>query len=190
MQERYNQSMANKRRCTVASSSRGTADSAGAEGSGSPSMTSASAASSATAASATAVRPYDRPIHRSPGDDGFEMPSMTEEEADTVTGGFMAVGGVRNMVKALEKALSVMGAEVCRVWDRLVCVCDWCFSIYVYIVSEGPRRRPCPAWMPGCQGIVLGAFGVFGRACRYIYHIKRSHDQPSSKCDQPPTPTP
>lgn len=116
MQERYNASMASKRLCTVASSSRGTADSAGAEGSGSPSA--ASAASSATAGGVampydTVPRPYERGVERSPGDDGFEAPCMTEEEAARVTGGFMAVGGVRNMVKALEKALSGMGAEVC-----------------------------------------------------------------------------
>lgn len=115
MQARYNASMASKRLCTVASSSRGTADSAGAEGSGSPSAASASAsaASSATAATAGVPRPYEKRTHRSPGDDCFDVPSMTEEEAARVSGGFMAVGSVWNLVKALEKALSGMGAKVC-----------------------------------------------------------------------------
>lgn len=124
MQARYNESMASKRHCTVASSSRGTADSAGAEGSGSPSA--ASAASSAMAASGYVPRPFEEGTYRSPGDDGFDVPCMTEEEAGKVTGGFMAVGGVRNMVKALEKALSGMGAEVCnlrRLRRVRLCVC-------------------------------------------------------------------
>lgn len=135
MQERYNASMASKRLCTVASSSRGTADSAGAEGSGSPSA--ASAASSATAASLgaaarlheTVPSPYEMPTERSPGDDGFEVPCMTEEEAARVTRGFMAVGGVRNLVKALEKALSGMGAKVCP-YVSYSYVCIYIFSSF------------------------------------------------------------
>eukprot|EP00903_Cladosiphon_okamuranus_P015453 g14271.t2 len=100
MQQRFNRSMASKCLCIWV------------EGSGSPSVTSASPASSATAASGAVPRSLDRAVYRGPSDGGFEVPSMTEEEAATVTGGFMAVGGVRNMVKALEKALGGMGGKI------------------------------------------------------------------------------
>lgn len=115
MQARYDDSMASKRLCMVAaagSSTRGTADSAGAENSGSPSAA-ASATSSAALAGTRVPRPFGEDICRSPGDDVLEVPSMTEEAAARVTRGFMAVGCVRNVVKAVEKALFAMGAQVC-----------------------------------------------------------------------------
>ncbi|CAM9478377.1 unnamed protein product [Ectocarpus sp. 8 AP-2014] len=110
MQELYEQSMASKRLCTVPSSSRGTADSAGPERSGSP-----SAGSGAPSRGGYVENPHDRPTWRGPDDDPFEVPTMLEEDAAKVTGGFMATGDLKNLVKAVEQALFELGAEIAGV---------------------------------------------------------------------------
>ncbi|CAM9823003.1 unnamed protein product [Ectocarpus fasciculatus] len=110
MHDLYEQSMASKRLCTVASSSRGTAESAGPEGSGSP-----SAASGATGGGGYVENPHDRLTWRCPGDDMFQVPTMLEEDAAKVTGGFMATGDLKNLVKAVEQALFDLGAEIAGV---------------------------------------------------------------------------
>ncbi|CAM9414191.1 unnamed protein product, partial [Scytosiphon promiscuus] len=115
MQERYDRSMASKRICTVAkdepasSSSRGTAVSAGTDRSASPSG--ASRAAAGPSETEYVEDPYLRDTARSPGDDDFQVPSMTEEEASNVTGGFIAYGSMRNLVKVLVKVLDEMGAK-------------------------------------------------------------------------------
>lgn len=127
MQRRYDLSMASKRLCTVASSSRGTADSAGASGSGSATQTavpggvggSGGARVAAHSQAATGLEkgcyetPFERRTHRSLGDDkDVTPPQMSAAEAARVTNGFMANGRVNDVVKALEAALFAMDAEV------------------------------------------------------------------------------
>lgn len=121
MQARYDRSLASRRMLTVAgrSSSRGTAGSTRTDSSGSPPAAAAAAASAAAAGAGGFVpNPYGSYTWRSSGDDRFKVPTMTEEAAARVTRGFMAVGSVRNVVKAVEHSLFDMGAEVRAVWWR------------------------------------------------------------------------
>lgn len=114
MERRYEMSMASKRLCTVESSSRGTADSAGASGSGSP--TSAMAPANAHTARGMLHGPYQGQFpqaHRDLGDDEEQSaPEMSAADAARITNGFMANGHPRDVVKALETELFGMGAEV------------------------------------------------------------------------------
>ena len=110
MQRRYEMSMASKRLCTVESSSRGTADSAGASGSGSP--TAATTPEHHQMATGMHVGPWSQSTHRALDDEDTPVPEMSAENAARVTNGFMANGNARDVVKALEKELFVMGAEV------------------------------------------------------------------------------
>lgn len=114
MQRRYEMSMASKRLCTVESSSRGTADSAGASGSGSP--TSATTPANPHMERGMLHGPYVGPFagttYRSPDDEELQAPEMTAADAARVTNGFMANGDARDVVKALITELFDMGAEV------------------------------------------------------------------------------
>lgn len=113
MHRRYGLSMASKRLCTVASSSRGTANSAAASGSGSPAQ-----AAVATAARGSSrgsyVDTFEQKTYRGPLDDDKDVipPQMSAEDAARVTNGFMANGEVNDVVKALEVALFAMDAEI------------------------------------------------------------------------------
>lgn len=118
MEERYNAVMASRYYFTAASSSMGTADTARA---GDSSPASAAAAAAAAAAPSAAAEGWGNAVplpfwehrHRSTGGDGgLEIPTMTERDAAEVTGGFMAIGSVRDVVKALVRALQGIGAEV------------------------------------------------------------------------------
>ncbi|CAN0038767.1 unnamed protein product [Pylaiella littoralis] len=113
MQARYADSMATNRLCVVAPRSpRGTADSAGTEQSSSPSAA-ASVTSSAALAGRRVPNQYAANVNRcAGGDDHFEVPFMTEEDAAKVTRGFMASGSVRNVIKAISKELFDMGAQI------------------------------------------------------------------------------
>ncbi|CAM9576176.1 unnamed protein product, partial [Hapterophycus canaliculatus] len=111
MQARYDRALASRRMLIVAgaapasSSSRGTAGSARTDSSGSPS------AAAAPIAGGFVGNPFGSFTFRSPGDDNFKVPSMSEEDVARVTRGFMAAGSVKNVVKALEQTLFSMGAE-------------------------------------------------------------------------------
>ena len=125
MQGRYDALMASRYLYTAASSSMGTADTARVDG-GSPASAAASAAAAAAPPAAGPsghAMPFWESTHRGPGDDdGFEVPTMTREVAAKVTRGFVAIGRVRDVVKALCKALQAMGAEV-----RLLCASPFRF---------------------------------------------------------------
>ncbi|CAM9666653.1 unnamed protein product [Laminaria digitata] len=114
MQRRYEMSMACKRLCTVESSSRGTADSAGASRSGSP--TSATTPANPDTARGMLHGPYGGPFsqftHRALDDGDASPPEMSAADAMRVTNGFMANGHARDVVKALETELFDMGAEI------------------------------------------------------------------------------
>lgn len=135
MQRRYEMSMASKRLCTVESSSRGTADSAGASGSGSP--TSATTPANPHMAMGMLHGPYGGPFsqatHRALDDEDNSPPEMSAEEAARVTNGFMANGDARDVVKALETELFDMGAEVIYVY---IYICNkYLHTKYIYLVS-------------------------------------------------------
>lgn len=116
MQRRYESSMASKRRCTVAISSRGTADAAGASRSGSQSSPAASREGERRGAASAQSSSYDahsRSTVRSRYDSADDAPpEMSAAMAASATGGFMANGDPTNVVKALERELFKMGAEV------------------------------------------------------------------------------
>jgi len=111
MQERYNAFMASRYLFTAASSSMGTADTARA-GESSPASAAVASPSAAAVGWGNAL-PFGEPTYRSTGGEGgFEVPTMTAGDAAQVTRGFMAIGRVRDVVKALGKALQAIGAEV------------------------------------------------------------------------------